>query len=400
MSLNTDDNLNSTGNFLANQINGNSRNNRYTKIWKTTASTLSVAIGLAAIELLNPAPSDAFVVFNRVANTIGGGSRWDAASRTIGTNERSLDGGLRYSLQGGSFQDYRDLFTWNVLPSVTDFQSAVEDAFNAWTVVDPVSGLGTNLSFSADLSTSVVGTGVGGIDPNGAEIDLLASTDANFWNPGDTGTQGETFFTTIDSTVTLTSGTVNYAGSSAISGADITLNNNSGAVYDLDFFRRLLTHEIGHALGLGDVEGDINPGAFIDDNYDGTSSATALATLTNPIANLVDPLNPAASPFSLFTVPEADPGVDTPGVDILMESRGLGIDSGNPVTNLTPLINDDYAGRQFLYPLLPVTIPPKVTVPEPTSILSLLVVGTLGAISTIKRNKKQKSTEKETTKVA
>ncbi|BBH40845.1 hypothetical protein myaer102_34300 [Microcystis viridis NIES-102] len=41
------------------------------------------------------------------------------------------------------------------------------------------------------------------------------------------------------------------------------------------------------------------------------------------------------------------------------------------------------------------------TVPEPTSILSLLALGTLGAASTLKRQlKSSKSTEKETTKVS
>ena len=84
-------------------------------------------------------------------------------------------------------------------------------------------------------------------------------------------------------------------GSFAIAGADIILNSNAGAVYSLDLFRRLLTHEIGHALGLGDVEGDISPARFIDDNYDGSTSASALATLTNSWAMLVNPLNPGAS---------------------------------------------------------------------------------------------------------
>ncbi|NEO74998.1 MAG: PEP-CTERM sorting domain-containing protein [Moorea sp. SIO4G3] len=103
----------------------------------------------------------------------------------------------------------------------------------------------------------------------------------------------------------------------------------------------------------------------------------ARATLTNPIAQLVDVRNPANSPFSLFTVPNGDPGVDTRGVDILMESQGLGIAPGNPVTNLNPLSNDDYGGRQFLYPF--------VSVPEPTSILGLLTLGTLGAGSAVKK---------------
>lgn len=55
-------------------------------------------------------------------------------------------------------------------------------------------------------------------------------------------------------------------GGPASAGAGIILNSNSGALYTLDIFRRLLAHEIGHALGLGDVEGDINPGLLIDDN--------------------------------------------------------------------------------------------------------------------------------------
>ncbi|MFM6729394.1 MAG: PEP-CTERM sorting domain-containing protein, partial [Microcystis panniformis] len=42
----------------------------------------------------------------------------------------------------------------------------------------------------------------------------------------------------------------------------------------------------------------------------------------------------------------------------------------------------------------------KVHVPEPTSTLSLLALGTLGAASTLKRKlKPSQSTEKETTKV-
>lgn len=40
-----------------------------------------------------------------------------------------------------------------------------------------------------------------------------------------------------------------------------------------------------------------------------------------------------------------------------------------------------------------------VHAPEPTSVLSLLVLGTLGAGSALKRKQNQKSTEKETTKV-
>jgi hypothetical protein len=84
-------------------------------------------------------PVRAGVIFNFSDANLGGGSRWDAAARVInigGTNfERSLVGGLRYSLQGSSYQAYRDLFSWQgVVPSVADFTLAVEEAFSAWTV--------------------------------------------------------------------------------------------------------------------------------------------------------------------------------------------------------------------------------------------------------------------------
>ncbi len=314
--------------------------------------------------------AEAGVIFG-AGSTLNGGSRWDAAPRTIaGVGERSLDGGLRYSVQGGSFDAFRDLFTWDATPTSAAFQAGVQQAFDVWTAVDPATGLGTDLAFVADLGTAVVGnnTGGGGLDVRGAEIDLFGAADAGFWDAGDTGTQGETLFGVITDTVTLTSGTANYAGSKAISGADIIINSNAGAVYSLDFFIRLLAHEIGHAIGLGDVEDTINPGRFIDDNYDGTSSATALATLTNPWADKVNVFNPAASPLAVFTVPNGDPGVDTPGVNILMESEGLGIAPGNPVTNPSPMTNDDYGTRQFLYPF--------IAVPEPGA-LGLLVAGLL-----------------------
>ena len=117
--------------------------------------------GLMLIVLMGySSATSAAVIFGN--NGLQNGSRWDAAPRTIGGNERSLSGGLRYSLQGGSFQSYRDLFSWSVVPSVADFQQAVEQSFDAWSETDPVTGLTTDLDFVTDLSTPVVGPG-----PNG-----------------------------------------------------------------------------------------------------------------------------------------------------------------------------------------------------------------------------------------
>lgn len=317
--------------------------------------TTIIALFWGLLLFVGPSPADATVIFGNIG--LSNGFRWDAAPRTFNGLERSLDGGLRYSLQTGSYAGYRDLFTWQgAAPTVFNFQRAIEGAFNAWTLADPVSGLGTDLFFRADLGTTAHGTGFGGVNPAGAEIDLLASTNTAFWDLGDSGQQGMSFFDTGAGGVTLTSGTVGYSGR-AISGADITLNNNPQAAYSLISFQLLLTHEIGHALGLGDVEFDINPRFFIDDNFDGRSSATARNTLTNSWARLVDPFDPSASPLFLFDVPNADPGIDTSGVNILMESSIPSALFGNS----TPLGNDDFGGRQFLYPF--------VLTPEPSSIL-------------------------------
>jgi hypothetical protein len=305
--------------------------------------------------------AQAGVVFGLPAAGLNGTVfRWDAAPRDIGGNERSLAGGLRFAVSGGGLDAFRNQFSWDVVPSSAAFAGAVQNAFDAWTRVDPVSGFGTSLRFVYDANTTPVGvtTGTGGVNANGAEIDLIATNDAGFWDPGNNGTQGETWFAGINARTTLTSGVANYSFSSAISGADIYLNSNPGAVYTLDLFRRLLTHEIGHAIGLGDVEGDINPGRFIDDNFDGSSAASIVATLNNSWAAKVNPLDPSNSAgLARYSI---GAGASTVGVNLLMESRGLGISAANPVTNLDPLTNDEYGTRQFLYPELS-------PVPEPAT---------------------------------
>ncbi len=291
--------------------------------------------------------------------------RWDAGPRIISGNERSLDGGLRYAVSGGSLDAFRDSFSWSgSTPTSSAFAGAVQSAFDAWTRVDPVSGFGTALSFVYDASTATAGVAGGGININGAEIDLIATNNATFWNPGDNGLQGEAWFGGSGLKTTLTSGVANYSFSSAISGADLYINNNPGAVYTLDLFRRLLTHEIGHTIGLGDVENEIQPGRFIDDNFDASSAATRAATLSNSWAALVNPLDPSNSlGLARYTIGNGTTG--EAGVDLLMESFGLGISAANPLTNLDPLMNDEYGVRQFLYPSL-------APVPEPSTVLMSL----------------------------
>ncbi len=317
-----------------------------------------IALSFAA-SVLGPATRvEGGAIFGFTDAALGGGFRWDFAPLAVGDLERSLDGGLRFSLEGGSYQALLNSFFWfGGPPALVDFQASVDRAFSSWTVGDPVTGLPGTFSFVPDLATPVV-PGMAG-----AEIDVFAT------DLGDAGLRAFASFSVCCGPVTLTSGTTGYPGS-AISGADITVNSNPGALYTLDLFRRLLTHEIGHALGLGDVEGDLSPGRFIDDNLDLTSGLTAQATLTNSWALLVDPFNPSMSLLGRFTVPGGDPGIGTLGVDILMESRGLGIGPTNPVSNLIPQTNDEYGTRQFLYPAV-------TTVPEPGTAV-LVGFGLLG----------------------
>ncbi len=332
-----------------------------------------LAASCAFLATLSPVTSaNATGVFGNTG--LSGGFRWDAAPRTNNGDERSLQGGLRYSMQGGSYAGFFSQFTFSGGVTLPQFQLAVEQSFAAWTVTDPATGLTTALSFTPDFATTAVGVGDnmnGGLNTNGAEIDLLAYNDGFFWNPGNTGQQGETRFSAVGGPLTLTSGTIGY-NAGAIIGSDIILNR--GATYDLNIFRLLLSHEIGHTLGFADVDVTSGPaGTFIDDNYDGTNDTTAAATLNNSWALLVNPLNPAASTgIGLYNVLNGQPGTKTPGVNILMESQGLGGQFGN----LAPLSNDDYGGRQFLYPSLNMTVVPE----SATFALLATGAGLLGAV--------------------
>ena len=116
------------------------------------------------------------VIFNySPAGSIGGGIALDACLRSINMSgtpfERSLNGGLRL-LQSGSYQGFRDLFTWQGgAPSVANFTAAVNEAFNAWAAIDPAIGITPGLSFIADLATPVTGfnNGSGGLDTRGRD---------------------------------------------------------------------------------------------------------------------------------------------------------------------------------------------------------------------------------------
>lgn len=325
---------------------------------------------LVLLILLHGSSASAF----RLIGAPNGWVRWDAAPRFIGGEDRSLDGGLRYSIETGSYAALRDQFMWvpSSGPTEEAFEAAIARAFEHWTIVDPTTALPAAFYFVADLSTPAVDVPGNPNDPNsflglnpGAEIDLFAETPHA--GPGFAASV-RFFVDTVAHDLTLTSGTPQYAGF-AISGADIRIN--PGFVWSLSGFEVLLTHEIGHALGLADLEAATasgNVSAFLDDDYDAASSARAIATLSNSFALSIDPLDPDASPLRAFPADlNQDPGLDTPGVELLMESQGI-----FDLLGADPLLqNDEFAGRQFLYP---------VTVPEP-GVAVMLVAGIVGLVS-------------------
>ena len=299
--------------------------------------------------------ADAFRIFDTTGPYGLGVFRWNAAPHSVDGVERSLDGGLRYSIEGGSYAAFRDEFEWqDPAPSSVELQLAVEQAFASWVAIDPESGLGTDLYFVPDFATPAVlepsPPGTLTLNP-GAEIDIFgesisSSGLARIW--GDPHSDS----------VTLTSGVQDYpAGVS--SGADILMNTSGSSTdtpWTLDLWSKVLSHEIGHALGLADVDipSDVPNGFqsfYYDDNYDGADDATALATLTNSFATLIDPFDPDNSPALMQYEPCNDsecnslPGFDSPGVHLLLETSGQ-------MQVLGPR-NDEFAGRQFLYPYVP-----------------------------------------------
>jgi hypothetical protein len=336
-------------------------------------SSFVLWVGLAgAVLLVGAGEASAF----RVTGEPGAWLRWDAAPRQVSGEERSLAGGLRYSIEGGSYEALRDQFMWlPSTPSVEDFERAIARAFENWTVVDPATGLPSGFYFVEDLETVAIDepgdpfrpASFLGANP-GAEIDLFAETP----HAGPQFAASVVVF--VDPTpgdLTLTSGTTDYPGY-AIAGADIRIN--PGYVWSLRGFEVLLTHEIGHALGLGDLEFSSGLGGgsgFIDDDYDPTTSASAAATLTNSFALEIDPLDPDASPLQTYPGDlDGDPGLDSEGVTLLMETDGIFdlLDLLLPPITQPLLQNDEFAGRQFLYP---------VAVPEP-SFGSMVLFGAVG----------------------
>lgn len=270
---------------------------------------------------------------------MSGGLRWDSVPRMVGGVDRSLVGGISWNVAGGSLAAFKSKFVWaGAIPTDVQLQNTIDQAFSFWTSVDPNPQLNVAAPFWFVYSPGIAATD----DPkSGAEIDLLAD-DLGF--PGSAG--GALSHPILSDHVTLTSGTSNY-GSDVIGGVDIFVNNHAGTTWTLLRLRALLAHEFGHALGMGHASLGL-PNRYIDDDYDGASQATANATLTNHFSHLINPLGPSDSPLlTLYTVPNSTLGTNASDVHILME-RFLDTETINAAN---PLSADDYAQRQFLYPV-------------------------------------------------
>jgi hypothetical protein len=288
-------------------------------------------------------------------------ARWETLPFNFGGVERSLSGGLRFSLQGQSYNAYKNLFTWQgSAPSDAVFQQLILDSFAAWTVPGP---LGTTLSFTEDLGTVPTLSNNG----TGAEIDLFAAA-LSF-----TGIGGQANFSvSTNQNMNLTNGQMLVGNGVLITGSQIRMNTNE-ATWTPGLFQRVLTHEIGHTLGLADVElaadATSHPGnmsLFLDNQ----SPVVTTAHLVDSSAHLINTSIPEDSIGATIFGSTFDPSlfdsddVNTGAPFLLMETDG---DPGFP--DPAALGNDDFAGRQFLYP---------VAIPEPSAFLFLGVVTAVG----------------------
>jgi hypothetical protein len=131
-----------------------------------------------------------------------------------------------------------------------------------------------------------------------------------------------------------------------------------------------------------------------------TGMTTFQVTDVGSSVALGDNTNYFLSEAALSVVPDRPAG--TPGVDFLIIDNGI----NEWFVNIKPasLVGETVADEPFSPGGTPWDVPigtQRTSVPEPTSTLSLLALGTLGAASTLKRKlKSSKSTEKETTKVS
>lgn len=289
---------------------------------RTTRASDPGAFVAVFVLLLVPASARAFSLLlpgggPTVEQVHQGAARWSSTS------------GLSDGIQVGVATGFAQAFGAQTAQEIAAVNQAVAGAIDAWE--SPV--LGFDVTFDAAVQEG---------EADGFEIDLFAvdSSHPAFFNNIFFGRANVATFS--DSNRPLTNG-MSFAGD-AISGADLFFATDRANTYAnyygfteqqrLDALKRLVMHEVGHALGLGHP--NTNSPYLVEVNYDTDTDPL------NPIA--IDPRDPFAD---LIQSASADNMA-------IMSNAACG--SGPepcPAFFFTSLRNDEIGGRDVLYPTVP-----------------------------------------------
>tara|TARA_R100001086_G_scaffold236611_1_gene160149 strand:+ start:708 stop:1937 length:1230 start_codon:yes stop_codon:yes gene_type:complete len=259
--------------------------------------------------------------------------RWAVTEGSlVQTGQRGLGGGLEYVIDDSICQ-------LNLVDggNCEGAKTAIRQALSRWSDGHPA------LAFS-DV-TGRIKTGfplaVLGQTQQGAEIDFLASTPAEFPNFRTALTNGYTiFYTRGRRGVLMTNGVENEVAEGAIESADIRVNLARCYYLDPEFdrpdcvhFPTLIFHEIGHALGIGHPDDSQTRNLDNDD-----------------------------IPYNALPIDCMDP---TRGLKSSMQVQAAAVLVGRDVQGAgrwrRGLTHDDAAARNALYPHCDIETPPRFT---------------------------------------
>lgn len=300
-------------------------------------------------------------------------ARWDSKARSFGTvNNRSLVGGLGYNFEGGNLTTFMQQFTFEAGVDQSDFNAAVAASFNAWSSRDSF------VTFTKASDPVVWDFDINdGNQAQGNEIDFFGvGTDPGIATPeASLGALGVTMIWGADKPVRLTNGYspdgTGLFPSTSIFASDIAINYKyitplgDLVPWKIEHWQATLTHELGHALGLGDVDNPLLH--FFDDDVADPLLHNGLVVNDQMTINEAGDVRYLLSDWGQPCT-EAKFGPACAG--ILMRSE---------FTGLLALAPDDVAGLHFLYP-----------VPEPES-YAMMLAG-LGLLALVARRRKQNAT--------